>query len=212
MIALLFVTCIGCEAETVRGSGVVKSETREVKDFGIIESAGSGDVRVERGDTDSLTIEADDNILPLIETMVHDGKLKLKTKNNVNLSTTRPISYRITTRRLDGVTIAGSGNVEATNVEAKSFAIAIAGAGNVNASGTADSLDITITGSGSVDALRLPARTVKAVVTGEGRITVSAAEKLEANIVGDGSIDYVGSPQVTKHIVGSGRVSPKAAE
>jgi hypothetical protein len=212
MIALLALSGMGCEGETVRGSGVMKTESRDVKDFSVIECTGSGDVRVERGETDSLTVEADDNILPLIETTVKDGKLKLKTKNNVNVSTTKPISYRITARQLHGVTIAGAGDVATTNVEAKSFAITIAGSGNVSASGTTDSLDITITGSGSVDAIRMPAKTVKAVVTGEGRITVSASEKLEANIVGDGSIDYVGNPQVTKRVVGSGRVSAKPNE
>lgn len=209
---LLLVPCPGCNGETIRGSGVVKSETRDVADFSEIESAGSGDVRVERGDEDSLTVEADDNILPLIETTVKDGKLKLKIKDNVSVNTTKPILFRITTRKLNAVAIAGAGNLDAKNVDATSFSITISGSGAITASGKTETLAITISGSGSVDTLGLPAKSVEATVTGDGDIDVHAAEKLDVNIVGSGSIEYSGSPQITRRIVGSGNISRKSAE
>jgi hypothetical protein len=212
LFSLLLLPGTGCSGETVRGSGVVKSESREVKDFTQIESAGSGEVRVQRGEKDSLLVEAEDNILPLIETTVKDGTLRLRTKDNVNIRTTKPIIFRITARELTGVAIAGSGKVEAANVDAKSFSISISGSGEIKASGKADAVNISISGSGSVDTLGMPAKTVKAEVTGAGEIAAHASEQLTANIVGSGEIEYTGNPQVTKRIVGSGHVSAKPTE
>jgi hypothetical protein len=209
---LLLVSCPGCNTETIRGSGVIKAETRDVADFSEVESAGSADVRVERGDEDALTVEADDNILPLIETTVKDGKLRLKMKDNVSVNTTKPIVFRIATRRLNAVAISGAGNIDAKNVDATSFSITISGSGTITASGKTETLAVTISGSGAVDTLHMPAKTVKATVTGDGDIDVHADEKLDVNIVGSGSIEYTGSPQISRRIVGSGNISPKRTE
>ncbi|HWL48440.1 MAG TPA: DUF2807 domain-containing protein, partial [Acidimicrobiia bacterium] len=52
----------------VEGSGNVITESREVSDFNEIVLGGSGRVMVEVTGTESLTIEAEDNIMPLLET------------------------------------------------------------------------------------------------------------------------------------------------
>jgi hypothetical protein len=201
----------GCGGETVRGSGVVTMETRDVKAFTEIALAGSGNVRVERGEKQTLTVEAEDNILPLLETTVKDGKLTLTTRSNVSIRTTKPIVYRITTKALEGVSLSGSGTIEATKVEAKSFAIAISGSGKVGASGKAELAKMTISGSGSIDASDLPATTVTVVISGSGDAVVNATEELDAQIRGSGSIEYIGDPQVNQRVTGSGRIRRRAS-
>ena len=53
---------------SLRGSGDVITETRQVSNFTRIELDGSGDVEIVFGNKESITIEAEDNIMPLIET------------------------------------------------------------------------------------------------------------------------------------------------
>ena len=47
------------------GSGVSMTESRPVNDVSSVSSYGSGNLIVEHGETEALTITADDNILPL---------------------------------------------------------------------------------------------------------------------------------------------------
>ncbi len=74
VLALLLVSS-GCS--TVSGSGNVVTETRQVSGFNRIDLAGSGEVTIQQGDAESLTIEADDNVLPRLTSEVSNSTLKL---------------------------------------------------------------------------------------------------------------------------------------
>src|SRR5918993_4416238 len=90
--ALLVLT--GCSV--VNGSGQTKSETRPVSGFTGIELSGSGEVTIEQGEAESLTIEADDNVLPVLTSEVEDSVLRLGTKPRTRVQTDNPIRYRVT--------------------------------------------------------------------------------------------------------------------
>jgi hypothetical protein len=63
----------------VTGSGQTESETREVSGFTRVDLSGSGEVTVVQGDVESLTVEADENVLPVLTSDVSDSTLKLGT-------------------------------------------------------------------------------------------------------------------------------------
>ena len=86
----------------VNGSGHVETETRQVSGFTGIDLAGSGEVTIEQGDAESLTIEADDNVLPELTSEVSDSVLTLGTKPGTTVRTLNPIRYRVTRQRPDG--------------------------------------------------------------------------------------------------------------
>ena len=52
------------------GSGQVVTETREVSNFNAVEFTSFGDLTIQQGERESLTIEAEDNVLREIETVV----------------------------------------------------------------------------------------------------------------------------------------------
>ena len=53
-------------------------------------------LEIEHTGTDSLTITADDNLLPLLNSEVRDGELKLGVKNLTNIQETKKIRYKLT--------------------------------------------------------------------------------------------------------------------
>src|SRR5712692_2201500 len=71
---LLFTGCLG-----VHGSGVRKTEKRDLPAFTSIETSGAFEVEVTCQKPASFEIEADDNLLPLIETEVTGGVLRVTT-------------------------------------------------------------------------------------------------------------------------------------
>ena len=69
MIAGSLALAVGCGAKTI-GSGKSASEARTVAGFHAVELACTGTLDITQGDKEELVVEAEDNILPLIETHV----------------------------------------------------------------------------------------------------------------------------------------------
>ena len=108
-IALLLLTA----CSTTKGSGQLATAQREVSGFTKVELAGQGDLTIEQTGTESLTISAEDNLLPLLTSDVSGDTLILGTKPNTSIVTTKPITYSVTVKDLDGLAVSGSGTMSA---------------------------------------------------------------------------------------------------
>ena len=195
--------------QTVRGSGNVVSETRAVSGFSALSLEGSGDVDVTFGNSESAVVEADDNIVPLIETSVQNGRLVISTKNYTNYRTNNPVRIHVTMKALDEIRLSGSGNITVPDLSGDSLRVSLPGSGNITVDGTANTVDATVSGSGNVDCSGLKAKSASAKISGSGNIQVYASSSLDASISGSGTIQYSGNPaSVTKSVSGSGNIIP----
>ncbi len=97
--------------ETVTGNGNLKKETRSASAYTGIELQGSMDVLIDYGSTKSITVEADENLLPYIETEVENGTLKIRQKNGVGLKSKNKLTVHASLTQLTNIAISGSGNV-----------------------------------------------------------------------------------------------------
>jgi hypothetical protein len=212
----------------VRGSGNVTNETREVSDFNSVAITGSGDATITMGDSESVVIEAEDNIIPLIETKILNGKLVIGMKPGTSISTTRPIRYTISAKNLNGVettgsvdisianpakaesfsaSTTGSGNIKLNELQAQTFNARTTGSGDINvANGKVESLTVTTSGSGDFIGTNLACGTVNATTSGSGNITMWAKDSLTGRTSGSGDIKYYGQPSVSRTESGSGRL------
>jgi hypothetical protein len=177
----------GCGMVGQAGSGNIVTEPRDVSDFTSISLSGSGQLRVEQGDAESLTIAADDNLLPLLTSEVKDGRLSLGVKRGASI---RP----------------SNGDIDLKNIEGKRLDVDVSGSGSVTASGKVERLGLHISGSGKAKTEGLACQAATVSITGSGNVVLAAAETLEVKITGSGSVEYVGDPKVTKRITGSGSV------
>src|SRR5438552_10291154 len=91
----------------VRGSGVRKTEKRDLPAFTSIETTGDFEVEVTCQKSASFEIEGDDNLLPLIETEVKGGVLRVTTTKHY--SSRIGITLRIATPNLESVMSTGAG-------------------------------------------------------------------------------------------------------
>src|SRR5215210_6964181 len=146
----------------VNGSGQVATENRQVSGFTRIDLSGAGEVTLEQGGAESLTVEADNNVLPALTSKVSDSTLKLDKKPGTTVRTKNPIRYRVTVKELTGVEVSGSGTVEAQRMTLQTLRVDISGSGVVNLSGSAVEQDIEVSGSGRYDAAELPSQKVSA--------------------------------------------------
>jgi hypothetical protein len=190
----------------VRGSGHVVSESRAVQGIDQVSLSGSGELTITQGGAEALTIEAEDNILPLLRSDVSSGRLNLGGKNNASFSATQPIRYRLTVKSLHGVLVSGSGDATAAQLRTDRFTVDISGSGALTVAGSADLQTVTISGSGSYTAPDFATKETQVTISGSGHAVVKASDRLDATVSGSGEAQYVGAPQVTTHISGSGSV------
>jgi hypothetical protein len=185
----------------------VVEESRDVSDFDEVESREIGNLTIEQTGSESLTVEAEEDVLPKLTTDVVNERLIIGPKPGTTIHTTKPINYTLTVEALNALEVSGSGDVEAEGISTDRLAVTIGGAGSVEAGGEADEQQIDISGSGVYRAEGLDSKVVKIGVSEAGSAIVNASERLDANVSGAGSVEYVGDPTVEQDASGVGRVS-----
>jgi Putative auto-transporter adhesin, head GIN domain len=208
-LALLAVVLLVSACSITKGSGQVVTETREVSGFTKVELSGSAELTVEKTGTESLSISAEDNLLPQLTSDVSGDTLILGTKPNTSILPTKPITYSVTVKDLTGIAVSGSGSVRVSNLMTNSLATKISGSGTITASGAVNDQDVDISGSGRYQAEQMTSKAVKAQISGSGNASVLASDTLDVTISGSGALTYSGDPKVTQEISGSGKLIKK---
>jgi hypothetical protein len=168
---------------------------------------GSGQLIIEQTGKESLTITADDNVLPYIRSEVTGSTLRLGLKAPMtHIRPTTRVVYKLTVKELDRLNVSGSGATEAKSLHADRLKIDISGSGKVSAAGDAQALDIDISGSGDYRGEDMQCKRVNIDISGSGSAVVAASDTLDAGVSGSGSIEYIGNPRVDQRISGSGSV------
>lgn len=215
--------------ERVQGNGNITTESRTTGNFKGVELRGPMNVQLIKGTDHAVKIEAEENIIPHIETYVNDEKLIIKYTDNININTRKKAIVTVTLPNLQEAEITGSGNItgetkftgndeielkitgsgnmklelDAPAVEAK-----ITGSGDIYLSGNTRDIECSTTGSGKIDATGLKAENAVVKTLGSGNIHVFASVKLDATVNGSGNITYKGGGTVSSTVHGSGKVRP----
>jgi hypothetical protein len=213
LILVLLTVSIACTvtrgndtAETVRGSGNVITEEREVSDFTSIALQGWGKLVIDQTGSESFSITADDNFLPYIETEVRDRELIISIPSNTMFTDITDLTYQVTVKSLDGLELTGAGDIEILHLDAEDWQVNLSGAGNITVSGEVDTQTIVISGAGGYNAEDLSSQQASIEHSGAGMAVVQVSDTLDVNISGVGSVEYIGDPTVNQTITGLGSI------
>jgi hypothetical protein len=212
----------GCEV--VHGSGNVITEKRSIDEFEVVQLEGEGTIEFVQADQERLVIEAEDNIVDELVTVVRGDTLVLKTRDRVVLDPTRPIVFQVAgptlrsirvegtgefeTERLETdhleIDISGSASLKIDDLQARTVSAGISGAGDVHLSGTVQAQDVDISGAGEYRCRELKSEDARIDVSGSGEVEVFVTESLEVEISGSGDVGVRGNPDTSVEISGSG--------
>ena len=227
-LALLMINC--SKNQVVVGSNNIITQEKQLSAYDRIEVLGSYDVIFTDGEVGKIKIKAPDNILPLIQTEVSDGLLKIGAEKSRNKVKEPIIIYVPVDSRLKQVDIKGSADISTEkNLETKtlnvgiygsgdarlavdvsSLALEVVGSGDIRVSGRAKNLSIDISGSGDVEVPKLKAEKAVIKVNGSGDVSAYVTEDLDVSITGSGDVTIKGNPKKVKQkINGSGGVNVK---
>jgi hypothetical protein len=205
-IAGLVLVAGGCAQAQVRGSGNVVTENRTVSGITGVEFRGDWQLFIEETGTESLSVTADDNILPYLRSEVRAGRLVIQDKDQTNLTPTGSVIFRLTVKNLDSIELSGDGSVEAKGIRSDVLRINLSGDGRMTIDGEADRQDVRLSGDGRFDGERFTGKEGRVHLSGDGRVTVAVTDKLDVDLSGDGSVEYLGNPALTQHLSGDGSI------
>lgn len=199
LVLALSVTVIflnGCGAgslTTVQGSGIAKTENRNVTGFSKIDASGAVNVTVAIQKDFNLSIEADDNLLPNIKTEVSGDILKIYSDGKISVKT--PINVKITMPDIVSLEVSGASSGVVSGSKSDLVIAKASGASKIKIDGEAIKLKADASGASSIDAENFKVEDVDIDASGASSATVLATEELHANASGASKIFYVGEPK-----------------
>lgn len=213
---------------SVKGNEKIVTEQRKTADYESISVSGSFKVTLTNGNEGDIQLKGEENILDYVVVETKGTQLKIRMKENSNLSYNHKIEVSVPVSSINAVSMSGSGSITSQNtlkanrfeatqsgsgninlkIEATHLNASVSGSGHINLSGNASKTENEVSGSGYIDAQDLVATTTLADVSGSGRIITNTKDVLDASVSGSGSVKYIQEPKKIKESVsGSGRIT-----
>lgn len=192
----------------VKGSGNVITEQRDVSGFNGIDVGGVYQVEIVAQSDYSVTVEADDNIVPLIRTEVDGGVLRIQSDRRISPKST--IKIRISAPNIDDLDVSGAASVTVSELKNEELTVHSSGASKVTVKGETLKLSIDVSGATKINAEELKAQSATVDASGASSVAVNVTETLNADASGASRITYAGTPtSVQKKTGGAGSVSQR---
>lgn len=228
-LATLLSSCNVNMFNSISGNRNVITENRSTKgNFTKIVVSTGLDLYITQGSSNTIAVEADENLQEIIITEIKDGVLKVYSEKNIWKAESRKVHVTIKTLEsltaTSGADVYTNGNLKTNNVrfiatsgadirvslDANTVETISTSGSDIEVSGIANHHISSATSGSSIDAYDLHSKNVTASVTSGANINVYATESITANATSGGDIDYKGNPkQVNKKSSSGGDITAK---
>ena len=172
-------------------------------------------VLVNSGAKPGVKISGDDNLVPLIESVVRDGRLILRLNDNSSISPKLPLVAEVVAGELDGVEVSGAAiakvkggakvnrfsasasgaaQVSVEGLESPQVVARASGASHVVLSGSVASLKVDASGASQVKAEALQVEDAQVSISGASGVALRANKSVAGDVSGASRLEIHGSP------------------
>jgi putative autotransporter adhesin-like protein len=180
----------------VIGSGRFVSETRPIANVATIAVSGAIRLQVEHTGEQSLTITAEDNLLPLLESVVANDRLSLGWKPGIGSVQSHGVDVRVGVPEVRGIDASGACSVDGVDFHGGDFRITLSGASQFTGTGTVDRLDADLSGASRMTAPALTARIANVTLSGASTALLRVTGSLFGSATGASLLEFLGDPIV----------------
>ncbi|XCF06999.1 head GIN domain-containing protein [Tamlana crocina] len=213
----------------VKGNGQVITTDRPITEgFSTIKATEGLNVILTQSKTESISVEADENLQELILTDVENGVLKIHTKSQIGKATAKNIrvSFSIVSEIIStsGSEVSSTNTITAEQLNLKStsgsdmsldvdtavLTCKSTSGSDMRLSGKTTKLVAEATSGSDIQAADLMAESSEVKATSGADITVNTSKELTAKATSGGDIKYYGNPEkVEKNDSASGNIKRK---
>jgi hypothetical protein len=109
--------------KTIVGSKRIVTQERAISTVNAVEMRGFGQLVITQGETEALTIEAEDNLLPYLVSEMRGDTLIIRQKPLFSFKTDRPILFHLTVRSLAALKLAGFTQAEIQDLHVETLKV-----------------------------------------------------------------------------------------
>jgi hypothetical protein len=166
----------------VVGSGEVTSEVRQVPELSEVEVAGGIRLELVNGDTTSVVVTAQPNVLSITRTRVEGAKLTVDTSRGY--TSTDGVTVKLTTPGLAVISLSGGSSATGENGTVTSLALNASGGARLTLTGTVDDLAVDASGGAILELGSLRVKTASVELSGGVVGTLNVSSSLTGNASG----------------------------
>ena len=213
-ISLTLLSSCGIDIlKQAKGNGFVTTEERELPLFDGIKSSVGLDIIIKEGNSNTVIVEADENLHELISTEVEDGILMIKSSLFISKATSKKViifnnklNYIKTTSgsnlKSNCIILSEEITVEATSgsfinvsIEAISTETRASSGANIRVEGITKNHASSAASGSKINSYLFKSKNTLVKASSGAEINIFASKKLEAKATSGGDIDYKGSPE-----------------
>jgi len=184
----------------VRGRGDVVTEARHVPGFGAVSASGPLRVVLERSGEHRVSVTAEENLLPFVETEVHAGVLYLGPVPGVSLDPGKEIVAHVECEEVVEISGSGAAILDADLGWLPELWISLSGEATLTVQGEAERQHATLSGASRLDALDLRSVRADARLSGDSEAWVWVKDRLDVDADGASHLRFRGSPKVDARV------------
>jgi hypothetical protein len=207
VVATIILAACDSHVTSIRGSGMLVTEHRDVEPFDEIAIQGGlpVSVTVNAGASHELSVTIDGNLIELVDQRVVGGTLTIRALEPFRQS--RRAVITVSTPELRAISASGGSDVTVTGVTVQQFSIQSSGGADIHASGTAGTLTADASGGAELHLRDLHVVEATLVASGGADIYATVTQAVEATATGGADIRVYGDPlQVSVESSGGGKV------
>jgi hypothetical protein len=195
---------VGCSHPGIRGDGEIKTEDRSISNFSKVVVRGGYEIKWSSGKP-SLKLSADENLLPLISTVVSGHTLQIDSKED--LAPTKSVTIILSSASLADMQLSGGKSFKASQISGRDLKIESSGAWDISVDGAVTKLQANLAGASKLNAKALQTQTAKLSLLGASDAHITVTDALKVSVIGACSVIYSGNPNsVETNIIGAGSI------
>jgi len=218
VLAAMVLLTTSCDKETITPSIEITTIEKNLSDFNALEVAGDFEVFLTSGaSTESVKLEANENLQDLITIEKVGTTLKIRMKDNININGNETTKVYISTQEIIDYKVAGDAVIQLENelatdkinielagdskmlgmVDIPSITATIAGDAQLNFSGQVDNFSLKIAGDGQVKDYDLVCDKLEAELAGDSEVFVTVMGTIDVTAAGESILHFKGTGEVT---------------
>ena len=191
---VMVVMSLGCGlipgSTTITGSGDVVTREEPITDFDKVDVSHAFQVDISQGDTFSVIVRVDDNMVEYLEVVKQGDTLKIGLKPSGASHVT--VTGFKSTKDLD-VNLSGASRLRG-DIEAGDATFDASGASRVTLNGSARNMTVEGSGASQIDLSDFAVADAKVKLSGASAATVNPSGTLDVDASGASDVYYLGNP------------------
>lgn len=223
VVSILALT--SCSKYVINPSGIIVKDTRYIAAFHKVEVEDGLNVEIVMSDAESVIVEADDNVVPYIETSVDEGELEIKIKDDIHIKGRPHIKVTVNVTELLNdisgssgshitsmseldvedlnLTLSGGSHFDGALITNKT-SLSLSGGSTMITEGRSTTLNMNCSGGSTVKGSGLATDDVYANLSGGSTTDLRVNQTIQVTASGGSEFRYSGNAMVTKQDLSGG--------